>query len=71
MKKSITTKDLLLLNELILFEQWAATKYRHYYDALEEKSLKKVVKEHCLTHSRHHENLFDYVKVNAGGGEKQ
>lgn len=71
MKNPITTKDMLVLNELILFEQWAMTKFRHYYDAVDDKSLKKVMKEICLTHENHHKDLFGYMKKNAeSGGEK-
>jgi hypothetical protein len=69
MKKPITTKDLLVLSELALFEQWAATKYRHYYDAIEDKGLQKLVKEACLLHSDRHEALADYLKANAEANE--
>ena len=72
MKNPITTKDMLVLNELILFEQWAATKFRHYYDAIDDKSVKKLIKEGCLAHSDRHEALFDYLQSNASanGGEE-
>ena len=72
MKKPITTKDLLVLSELVLFEQWAATKFRHYYDAVDDKAIKNLLKEGCLAHSNRHEALADYLKGNASanGGKK-
>lgn len=70
MKNPITTKDLGTLNELILFEQWAATKFRDFYDAVEDKNLKKLMKEACLSHSDRHDNLFEYLKTNSAANMK-
>lgn len=65
MKNQITTKDLGVLNELILFEQWAATKFRHYYDMVDEEDLKELFRNVCLEHNERHDALFNYLKDNA------
>ena len=71
MKHPITTKDLGALNELMIFEQWAATKFRLLYDRTEEESIKTFFQEICLSHSARREDLYAYLKNNAkAGGEK-
>lgn len=70
MKNPITTKDLGLLNELCLFEQWAATKFRHYYDMVEDEDLKTMFKEISLEHSERQQLLFKYLKANSKAGGK-
>lgn len=64
MKNIITTKDLIALTDLTLFEQWASTKYRHFYNAIEDKEIKKVMKDACLTHQALKEKLIDYMEEN-------
>ena len=64
MKHPITTKDLMVLNELILFEQWASTKFRHYYDEIDDKHLSLIMKDACLSHADRHDRLFDYLDKN-------
>lgn len=70
MKNPITTKDLMAINELVLFEQWASTKFRHFYDAVEDKKLKEIMKEACLSHADRHDALFEYLKLNAKANMK-
>lgn len=64
MKNPITTKDLMALNDLTLFEQWASTKFNHFYDSVEDKNIKKVMKEACLTHQNLRDKLINYLKDN-------
>ncbi len=64
MKNQITTKDLMALNDLTLFEQWASTKFNHFYDAIEDKDIKKVMKDACLTHQSLRDKLINYMKDN-------
>jgi hypothetical protein len=73
MKHPITTKDLGSLNELMIFEQWAATKFRMLYDFIDEQEaeLKDMFKQICLEHSERRERLFKYLKANkSAGGSK-
>lgn len=64
MKNPITTKDLMALNDLTLFEQWASTKYNHFYDAIEDKDIKKVMKDACLSHQNSRDKLIDFMEGN-------
>lgn len=64
MKNKLTTKDLGALNELILFEQWAATKFRHWYDMLEDENLKELFAEICISHNKRHDKLMEYLESN-------
>lgn len=68
MKNPITTKDLGTLNELMIFEQWASTKFRFHYDCLEqmdeEQELKDLFADICLEHGERFDSLFKYLKDN-------
>ncbi len=68
MKNPITTKDLGTLNELMIFEQWAATKFRLLYDSVEEPELKTLFADISLEHSQRRESLLKYLKTNAKAG---
>lgn len=68
MKNTITTKDLGALNELMIFEQWAATKFRHWYDFIEDENLKELFANACISHNERHDFLFDYLTTNSKSG---
>lgn len=70
MKNAITTKDLLSLNELIIFEQWASTKYRLLHDLAKEGEIKSIFKRLCLEHQARRQALVKYLKSNVKAGEK-
>lgn len=67
MKQPITTKDLTALTDLSLFEQWASTKYNHFYNALEDKEIRKFMKEACLLHQKQRDLLVNYLEDNKTG----
>ncbi len=70
MKNPITTKDLGLLNELCIYEQWAATKFRHWYDHTEDEAVKNLFKDLALEHNARFDVLLKYLKSNASAGGK-
>lgn len=72
MKKEITTKDLMALNELMTFENWMATKMYGYCEDSTERSLKSMFKDMALKHLESHNKLLNYLKTNAKleGGKK-
>lgn len=70
MKHPITTKDLGSLNELIIFEQWAATKYKFLHDLTTDKDCQKLFKTLCKEHEVRKDVLLKYLKTNAKVGEK-
>jgi len=71
MKNPITTKDLGLLNELSKYEQWAATKFRHWYDFVDDPNIQKLFQEFTLEHNARFDALYQYLKTNANAGGKQ
>jgi len=72
MKKEITTKDLMALNELMTFENWMAVKMKLYSEQATEKTLKTMFKNMASKHLENHCKLLNYLKTNAGeeGGKK-
>ncbi|MGI5841875.1 MAG: hypothetical protein ACOX6H_01105 [Christensenellales bacterium] len=64
--EKITTKDLIALTDLIVLEQWASTKFMHFYTSVEDKEIKKAMKEACLAHSRMHDSMLEYLDKNKG-----
>lgn len=72
MKKEITTKDIMALNELMTFENWIATKMNMFYENETDRSLKSMFKEMSLKHLEGHNKLLNYLKTNAKieGGKK-
>lgn len=64
MKNPITTKDLMAINDLTLFEQWSSTKYRHFYDSIKDKDIRKVMKEACLSHQASRDKLISFMEEN-------
>ncbi len=71
MKKEITTKDLLALNELMTFENWMATKMKNYEEMASEKQLQKMFGEMAQIHLENHSKLLDYLKTNTEEGGKK
>ena len=65
MKKEITTKDIMALNELMTFENWMATKMNMFYENATEKALKTMFKEMAIKHLESHDKLLNYLKTNA------
>ena len=45
MKKEITTKDIMALNELMTFENWIAVKMNMFYENETDKTLKTMFDE--------------------------
>ena len=72
MKKEITTKDIMALNELMTFENWMATKMNMFYENETDRSLKAMYKDMALKHLESHNKLLSYLKANAKleGGKK-
>ncbi len=67
MKNNITTKDLQALDEMMILENWIATKfYLHSSNAKDDK-LKKTLLEMGKTHLKQHEEILSYLEK---GGEK-
>lgn len=64
MSNPITTKDLIAITDLALVEQWASTKYRHFYNAIEDKDIKKVMKQASLAHGQMRDLLVDFMEKN-------
>lgn len=64
MKKEITTKDLLALNELMTFENWIAVKMLDFSDQVSNDKLKSHFREMAKVHALHHKNILDYVSSN-------
>ena len=65
MKKEITTKDLLALNEMMTFENWMATKMKFCSQAVSEKPLKTMFADMAQKHAENHGKLLAYLKANA------
>lgn len=70
MKKEITTKDLMALNELMTFENWIAVKMQFCSENVQTSSLKKIFATMANEHCQNHEKLLKYLEVNAGEGDK-
>ena len=68
MKKMLTTKDLMALNELMTFENWMATKMKFCEQAVSEKPLKTMFKEMATKHLENHTKLLQYLTANADEG---
>lgn len=71
MKKEITTKDIMALNELMTFENWIATKMNMYYEQATDRSLKNMFKEMAVKHLESHTKLLNYLENNAKEGGKK
>jgi hypothetical protein len=72
MKKiELTTKDLGALKELITFEQWAATKFKHYFDMIEEEDLKELFESISIAHSERRDALMEFLTTNAPSSQKE
>lgn len=71
MKKEITTKDLMALNELMTFENWMAIKMKGCHDCSDDRTLKTMFKDMAKKHSEHHAKLLNYLRTNMeeGGNE--
>lgn len=67
MKHEITTKDLGALNELMLAEQWASTKFKNLYEMAEDKQIKNMFASICLEHGDRFDTMFEYLNSNKGG----
>lgn len=70
LKHPITTKDLGALNELIIFEQWAATKYKFLQELTNDSDCQKLFKKLCKEHEIRRDSMLKYLKSNAKAGEK-
>ena len=68
MKNTITTKDLMALNELMTFENWMAVKMKQYSLLATEKSLKTMFKSMATAHCENHRKLLNFLTTNSGEG---
>ncbi len=68
MKKEITTKDLMALNELMTFENWIATKMQFCAESVTTKSLKTMFTEMAQSHCNNHKKLLEYLQNNSSDG---
>ena len=67
MKKQITTKDLMSLNEMMTFENWMAVKMKACSTCTEDKALKTMFKDMASKHLENHNKLLEYLKSAEGG----
>lgn len=71
MKKEITTKDLMALNELMTFENWIATKMKFCSENVIDRTLKNVFKDMAGKHLENHKKLLKYLQTaSEEGGNK-
>ena len=70
MKKEITTKDLMALNELMTFENWIAVKMQFCSENVENNSLKKLFSTMACEHCQNHAKLLKYLEANSGEADK-
>lgn len=61
-KKTLTTKDLALLSDLLTYEQWAAKKSQMYSEALTDPAIQGLCKTLEETHTQNFNELFNYLK---------
>lgn len=71
MKKEITTKDLMALNELMTFENWMATKMKFLSEMTEDRSLKNMFGNMASMHFENHKKLLKYLENNMVEGGKK
>ncbi len=69
MKKDITTKDLMAVNELMTFENWIAVKLKQYSGMCSEKSCANLFAGFAQAHYDNHAKLLNYLKSNAQEGK--
>ncbi len=62
MKKETTTKDLMALNELMVFENWMATKMKFCSENVADKSLKTMFNDMANKHLENHGKLLKYLQ---------
>ncbi len=67
MKNTITTKDLQSLDEMMILENWIATKFNLHSGNAKDEKLKKQLLDFAKEHLKHHEQILSYAKK---GGEK-
>ena len=71
MKKEVTTKDLMALNELMTFENWMATKMKFCSENVVDKSLKTMFKDMAAKHLENHKKLLKFLQsASEEGGDK-
>ena len=71
MKNPITTKDLGALHELMVYEQWASTKFKMLEELTDDPAIKTMFKNICLKHGTRFDSLYNYLTTNSGlGGAK-
>lgn len=70
MKKEITTKDLMALNELMTFENWMAIKMKFCQENVVDRSLKNMFGNMAMAHLENHKKLLKYLEMNMDGGKK-
>ena len=71
MKKELTTKDLMALNELMTFENWMSTKMKLCSEMSTERSLKTMFNDMANMHLENHKKLLKYLETNATVGGKK
>lgn len=69
MKKEITTKDLMALNELMTFENWMATKMKFCQETVTDRTLKNMFGNMANMHLENHKKLLKYLETNMEGGK--
>lgn len=63
MKKEITTKDLMALNELMTFENWIAVKLKACSETC-ASGQKNMFLEFADLHAENHKKLLKYLEKN-------
>lgn len=71
MKKEITTKDLMALNELMTFENWMSIKMQFCSENVENNSLKKLFANMACAHCQNHAKLLKYLETNSQEANKE
>ena len=65
--QKITTKDLQALDEMMILQNWIATKFCLHSSNANDETLKKTLEQMGKEHLRQHEQILTFLSK---GGEK-
>ena len=61
MQNTITTKDLQALDEMMILENWLATKFNLHANNAKDENLKKTLLGFAKEHLKNHEKILNYL----------
>lgn len=70
MTNKLTTKDLMCLDEMMMLENWIATKLQFHSFSFEDAQSKKLFSQMAKKHLKNHEKLLQYLSQNSGGEDE-